>query len=325
MFAFDPRSDILSSLVNSFRELCTQLDPDAVPLPEAPAMWSAFDTIEKLAAGAKCRLARRVDESKAWRRQGHRSAADWIASQAGTSPGRARAGLETSKRLASLPGTDEAVRAGELSGEQADAVADAASAAPEAEQRLLGTAKRRPLRDLREECARAKARAADEQARHERLHRQRALHTFKGTDGSWNLRLRNTPEVGAEIEAALAPITDRIFNDARLQGRHEPREAYAADALTELARTDTNTDAAADGEGEGDGADRDDVADDDGQPESGQDPRPDPDASDPTPTPTPRSPNRAQRRRLRRSRRPDTKVIALIDYEALKRGHAEGG
>ena len=43
------------------------------------------------------------------------------------------------------------------------------------------------------------------------------------------------PEVGAKITAALGPIRDRLFRAARAQGRHEPLEAYAADALVELA------------------------------------------------------------------------------------------
>src|SRR5207244_10521403 len=43
---------------------------------------------------------------------------------------------------------------------------------------------------------------------------------------------------GAQIKAALAPITDRLFRAARKEGRREPVEAYAADALTELATTE---------------------------------------------------------------------------------------
>lgn len=33
--------------------------------------------------------------------------------------------------------------------------------------------------------------------------------------------------------AALAPLRDRLFNEARAEGRREPSEAYAADALVE--------------------------------------------------------------------------------------------
>lgn len=66
------------------------LEPDEVVASQAPAVWLAFDRIERLAASAKILLARRVEESKAWEREGYRSAADfWRDSQ--EAPSRLRA------------------------------------------------------------------------------------------------------------------------------------------------------------------------------------------------------------------------------------------
>jgi hypothetical protein len=45
-------------------QLC-RLVPGDVPSSEAPAMWEAFDAIERLAASAKTLLAERVEESRA--------------------------------------------------------------------------------------------------------------------------------------------------------------------------------------------------------------------------------------------------------------------
>ncbi len=348
-------ADEVQSLHAALGELCAALDPASVPLPEVAGLWSGFDAIERLASGAKCRLADRVEQSRAWQREGDRSAADWMARQSGITTGRARSVLEASRRLASLPGTDEALAKGELLFPQAEAITDAATADPSSEPRLLGTAKRRGLRELREDCARTKARAEDAAERAARLHRQRCLRTWKASDGSWNLSLRNTPEAGADIEAALAPLRDQIFNTARLAGRSEPTEAYAADALSELVRLGATTqqsegsgggtgrstdpvrgespDGEAPGRGDGDGSvsGRGEVpggstgtgavpgdaaggcgsAGDGGEGASGVEP-----ASDGEGT---------ESRWTRRSRRPDTKVIVLIDYEALRRGHAETG
>ncbi|MGH9184961.1 MAG: hypothetical protein ACRD0U_03945, partial [Acidimicrobiales bacterium] len=50
--------------------LCAALDPDAVPLSEADGAWQSFAAIERLAAGAKSRLARRVEQAQSWRREG---------------------------------------------------------------------------------------------------------------------------------------------------------------------------------------------------------------------------------------------------------------
>ena len=71
--------------------------------------------MERLAAGAKRRLARKVEESRAWQAEGDRSAADWMARHSGTTTGRAKAEVESSKQLAKLPATDKALANGELS------------------------------------------------------------------------------------------------------------------------------------------------------------------------------------------------------------------
>lgn len=57
--------------------------------------------------------------------------------------------------------------------------------------------------------------------------------TWKGS-GGW--RPRETPEDGAQIMAALSPVTDELFRQARSEGRREAPAAYSFDALVELAR-----------------------------------------------------------------------------------------
>jgi hypothetical protein len=53
--------------------------------------------------------------------------------------------------------------------------------------------------------------------------------------------MRHLPEVGAEIEALLAPYTHARHETARRAGIHEPRDAYRADALLDLARATTTS------------------------------------------------------------------------------------
>jgi hypothetical protein len=57
-------------------------------------------------------------------------------------------------------------------------------------------------------------------------------------EGAWNLHARGTVAAGARFEAALEPIIDRLYEEGRVRGRKEPREAYAFDALIELADRD---------------------------------------------------------------------------------------
>jgi hypothetical protein len=160
---------------------------------------------------------------------------------------------------------------------------------------------------------------------------------------------KNTPEVGAQIEAALAPLKEAIFQTARLEGRHESGEAYAADALAEMARRSVAADDARPGgdarPGDGEAVPGPVGADEAGNGETvsqaGGDEAEDPndvpagdpgdaDAAEPADpddaeAAPPADPEAAPAPKPARSRRPDTKVIVLISYEALKRGLAEAG
>ena len=113
MFGSASVADVRERLAG-MRDLVGRLEPDAVPLPDSPAMWQAFDGIERLAASAKTLLAARVDESKVWQRAGDRSAPEYLARKSGSSLGAARNSLETSKRVRTLPHTRSAMRRGEL-------------------------------------------------------------------------------------------------------------------------------------------------------------------------------------------------------------------
>jgi hypothetical protein len=217
--------------------LCAALDPDAIPLAEVSDVWASLATMERLVAGAKCRLARRVEESSTWKQDGDRSAASWLARHAGTSVAQAQGTLDTSKKLEQLPRTREAVQRGELSAAQTEAVADAAVAAPASERRLLELAARRSLGELRDECARTKAAAdRDTEARHERLHRERGCRRRATVEGGGEIVYRSTLDEVAEVWSVIQGYAEREFRRARAEGRREPPDAYAADAVLSMAR-----------------------------------------------------------------------------------------
>ena len=216
---------------------CAQFDPTTVPLEQAAALYETLARMEKLVAGARLRLAARVEQSNVWRRAGHRTAADWLARTAGVTAGVAQAELAASGRLAALSATDDALRQGELSAMQATVVADAAAVDPAAERRLLVEAATTSLRQLRDDCARVKA-AADPnaEARYERIHRERSVRWFTDHGGAWNLHARGPAHLGAGVVAALRPLIDGAFTKARDDERYEPEAAYAFDALVALAQ-----------------------------------------------------------------------------------------
>jgi hypothetical protein len=224
----------LATVRGELRRYCQGLDVDAVPAPEVVSQFEDLEGIIRLATGAQLRLARRVREVAV---AGARSTAEYLASKTGTSVGAAQDLLVTSERLASQAHADAAVAQGQLSRDQASIVADAVAADPTAEQGLLDAAVQQSVKDLRAQAATVKANAdPDPAATRERLRRSRSCRTWKDREGAWNLALRHLPEVGAEIEALLAPFTHARFEAGRQSGQREARDAYRADALLDLAR-----------------------------------------------------------------------------------------
>ena len=193
-------------------ELLSALDPNAVPLPEAPGLFGAFEKVNRLSGSAMTLMARRVDEARAWQREGFRSAAEQLAGVAGTSVSAARNMLETSKQVEGLPATADALRAGTLSGPKAAAIASAATVAPEAEAELLDGADA-PFAVVRDKCLQAKA--VDRDAAHARIRRERYAREFPDGEGAWNFVARGTPEAGAAFRVGFDPIVDEMFKAAR--------------------------------------------------------------------------------------------------------------
>ncbi|HEX2193038.1 MAG TPA: DUF222 domain-containing protein, partial [Acidimicrobiales bacterium] len=218
------------------RRYAGAFEPALVSVADAEQVVGLAGSIEGVAATLKALAGARVAEGGAWKRSGERSAAHHLARTTGTSVAQAVDAIETGRRLEHLPVVAAAARSGAVSAQQAAALADAAAADPSAERRLVETARKTSLADLRTECARTRAAAApDPEARRAAIHRGRYLRSYTDAEGAWNLRVRDNPEVGAQVMAALEPRRDRLFRAARKEGRREPLEAYAADALAELA------------------------------------------------------------------------------------------
>lgn len=217
--------------------LAASFDPAVVPpadaeqlVVEASATINILETIRAYAAS-------RAADGGGWRRNGSPSPAHELARRSGTSVTRAREALETAEKLAGLPALEAAARAGEVSPAQAAPIADAATADPNAEQRLVEKAKRASLGELRDECARTKAAAEpDDEARHRAIHRSRHLRKRRCADGAGELVYRSTVDEVAEIFAIAQGFGNRAFDLARIEGRSEPEEAYLADGLLDACR-----------------------------------------------------------------------------------------
>src|SRR5215212_2244641 len=140
----------LTSVRRELRHFCRDLDPDLASPIEAAATIESLARIEHLAAGARLRLAKRIDKTVT----GPKDPAAWLAGATGQSPTQAAKDIETSEQLTDLDATDEAVRDGDLSPAQAHDVASAASADPGAEEELLDSARNESVPELRRKAKR---------------------------------------------------------------------------------------------------------------------------------------------------------------------------
>ena len=171
-----------------------------------------------------------------WRADGDRSPEEWLARQTGTSKADAGRLVATGRQLEALPVVAEATARGELSAQQAEAIAGAATADPGAQSRLLGKAKDGSLRELQDECRRTRANAeTDPDAAARRAHATRSCRTWTDADGvTGHLHLSGPVAEMARVDNAIRHRADQTFRAARTQGRREPAEAYAFDATVEL-------------------------------------------------------------------------------------------
>lgn len=233
-----PRSQLAHQVrqaIEPLREVLAGLVPLDVPLPYAVEVLEAFIEFEKLAASGRVLIAKRAAESKEWERAGCPSPEAWLALKQGTDPGRAKADLDTSGLLDDLPNTADEMRAGNLSPQQAGAVAEGASVNPDAEQDLLDTAKSDSLKHTREEAARRKAEVEAEQDKVERERRvhQRRRASWGTKEGKWWLYAEGPLPTGAEAQQALENRLGELHRERR-HGTREGRSQYAYDALMDL-------------------------------------------------------------------------------------------
>ena len=212
-------------------------DASVVSSADAERVVRETSTAINMLEAVRALAAARAAQSGSWRRDGARSPAHDLARKTGTSVTRAKEALDSAAKLAALPALDAAARAGELSASQVAPVADAATADPRAEERLVDNARRASLGELRDECARVKAAAEpDDAARHEAIRRSRHVRKRRCADGAAELHYRSTVDEVAEVCSVIEGFANRAFDQARVAGHHEPEEAYLADGLLAACR-----------------------------------------------------------------------------------------
>ena len=246
-----------AQLLGSLRAELDRLDPGQLPARDALELVEVLDRIGRVADAGKMAAALRVAESSLWSRKGHRSPAHMLAALTGVGVGDAVRLLKTGEAVAAAPETEEALRRGEVSPQQAAAVAEVEKLSPDKGRELLAKAPDVSLPELRDEANRiVAAESTETDAEKSERHRKarRVIDHGIGADGMGSGTWRLPPAQHVRLVAQLTAEKERIFRDRRANGGHEAPEAYLADALIHLgnraARADTT-----DGPGSADGVD----------------------------------------------------------------------
>jgi hypothetical protein len=176
---------VFARVLGELERISRELNPLALDGRRAGELFDDAARAERLCGAIKSLLARRVEETRVWRKSGHRSAAHWVAEATGATVGAAARMLETARALEQLPETDAAFRAGKLSDVQAAEIGSTAVADPLAEAELLEAAASTSVKGLRDRCREVRAGAeGDDKAWARRLHVNRRAHEWTDPDGA---------------------------------------------------------------------------------------------------------------------------------------------
>jgi Domain of unknown function (DUF222) len=229
----------VETAVEAVREAAAVADPEIIDGAGAVRLLEAGEEIERLGGTIKLLAARRLEETRAWKREGDRSPAHYLARKTGTSVGQAVGTLKTARRLDPSGTTASALRAGELSPHHAAPITEACEADPHAERELVAKATTGSFQELRDECLRVKAAAhSDQVAHHDGIRRSRYVRAWTDDQGAGRGEWRLTPQAQAKLVARLDAEADLAANDAKAAGAPlEARDRYLADGLERLATT----------------------------------------------------------------------------------------
>jgi hypothetical protein len=154
------------------------------------------------------------DDRRAWAAAGFGSCAEWLAWRIGCKPNSARERVRAAHALERLPRTSAAMRAGTLSFSKVRALTRVAT--PENEEALLEFAHAGSATNLERVVRAWKALDDREELGLEQMrHRHRSFSVFVGDDGSYVVKGRLEPEVGAVLMRAIEAAGDALFRRDR--------------------------------------------------------------------------------------------------------------
>ncbi len=199
------------------------LDPELISIPEAKRQLESYAKAQRLGAYGVAALARKIDD------------AERLAKITGTSIGKARETVATSKTLGDSRDLSTAFQMGTISLDQATEIAKAEASAPGSAKELLRIAKKESFHVLRDEARRTKLEAEQHQGLAERQRKAKTASHHTGDLGMTHIHLAFQPHIGTPIMAKAEAEAQRLARAAKTSGGEvEPFERHLADAYAKL-------------------------------------------------------------------------------------------
>jgi len=184
--------------------------------------------VEKFCAAARLRAA------AALLSRGDRNTAEKMGRATGDSAAKAHRELEAREEIDQHQRTREAFDRGDISVQQANEIAKTASKDPSAEQPLLKLAAESSYNELRDAARKRRLACEDPDDLYKRQQQARSFRHWRDDLGMVRFAGALPPLQGIPFINRLRAETDRVFRQAYREGRREPNECYAADALVNM-------------------------------------------------------------------------------------------
>ena len=229
-------SELLSAIEGFRAETLAEL-PDARLEEDFAELQRAGEALEL----ERLRRLAEIDRRGLYERDGHLSAASWLASSHRIAWGAAREQVRVARTLEEMPLTRRAWEEGQISRAAVRLISDARGLDPEAfarsEPALVDAARRHSIAELGRVLAlwRVRVEREREPKGKERLHAHRNLHASATLGGMVRVDGDLDPETGESLLTALRAVLD---TDARSGDRQDTRTSAQrrADALGEICR-----------------------------------------------------------------------------------------
>jgi hypothetical protein len=214
--------DLVDEAVELLEKANTNLEPGLLTGPAARKLLNSYARAQKLAAFGVAALSRKLDD------------ATELARATGTSVGRAKEAIFTSKVMGDSAPLEGALKHGEISLDQATEIAKAEGARPGAALELLTVAQNGAFHVLKGQARKVVLEAEQHRDLARRQRMARAARSYNDELGMVHVHLALQPHVGTPIVARAEAEASRRYRAAKKQDRQEPFECHLADAYAAM-------------------------------------------------------------------------------------------